>query len=275
MQPGERPRAPTSRLCGPASKSTDMLRILAGIALLLSMSACQAPRVPGNSQPQPGAGSASGNGSRTLELADAVALSATLDLRSAVALASARPAPRREVKHLVVEHTTAETSAPLRSVMRFARLPNGLRHVVHDVPASPGHSALHETFVDAYGVASVLYWNSRFEGGMPAPEPSRVRLVSGKLYSLDTAYVIEQTMEDGLVITTSCSPEAAFPASSIHETFSGLAAVFNCTASTDVTERVWYFADAALYVVSEWSSDGELMSRFRIVEVMFAGPRAE
>jgi hypothetical protein len=249
-------------------------RILASVSLVV-VTGCQSPQVPEAARPQVSAPPAQPDDQTwRLELADAVALSSSMDFRSAIALASTRPKPPREVAQFTFEVTSTDPPATVRSIMRFSPLANGLDHVSHDVPALPGNSALHETFVTAHGVGTVFYWNSRFSGRQPRPAPSEYRLLSGRLYSIDSPFVMEERKEDGRVITTSCSPGTPFSASTLHEDLTGLAVVFDCSiAPVRVTKREWYLADAGRYLLSELSMDGELFTSIKIAGIRYADAR--
>jgi hypothetical protein len=207
---------------------------------------------------------------RTLTVEDALTLASTDGFASAADLAALRPTPKRDLIALEFDVVSGDVAA--RSAMRFTPLPAGLQHVSHSVRSQSDVAFLNESFVDVYGITSVLYWSSRFvQDDIPlATVPDKVRLLKGRPFSTTSGYILERSQSNGDVYTMECVPVEELRASAIHADLPGLATLFSCEESpSHVVVRLWYLPDAERYVVSETEVDGHLQSRFKITGVTF------
>jgi hypothetical protein len=190
---------------------------------------------------------------------------------SASKLAATRPKVIQEITSIQFELLDSNGVSTNSSVMHFSKLPHNLELVTHSVPATKNKTELNESFIDVYGLAPVQYWNSRSrfpEADLPPPD--QLQLISGKIFSINTKFVIEQKLFHGETLTTECTPSERIPAKKIHPSLTGYASVFACnTPSMKFLEYYWYIEDSARYVASESWNDGELQSKFKIVALTF------
>lgn len=191
-------------------------------------------------------------------------LSDPAQFQSAALLASQRGLVKQEISEMTLGITSEGDEKENISVIKVARLPTGLDYFEHNV------TDLTEKGITLSGAAIALYLNSRFpyfQGKLPTA-PDQLRLLSGRLYSADSAYVIEMKNPDGQVSTQECSPEKIIPASTVHAKLEGRAVIFHCTLSGE-TGNFWYLENYRRYVEFELFDDGELLSRKTIKDVKF------
>lgn len=211
---------------------------------------------------------------RSLGVADAVSLVKNYqsEFESAAKLAAQRPTVAREISGLTLEIQSPGRAAK-QSVMRFSSLPQSLNFGSHAFPASSGDTALDESFIDIFGVQSVLYWNSRFPypNGIIAYAPNQARLVSGKLFSSDSKFIVETGSQADGWLSIECVPVSRIAATTVHPAFTGHVTTFSCTTpSDDAVELRWYLEDYARYLSAETRDADGPQTQFKIVSVSFA-----
>lgn len=191
---------------------------------------------------------------------------------SAKLIATMRPTPKRELARIKLSYVDAETKETLRSYMDFDLLPGGLGYYTHDLAASTLAPAGHETAIDLFGLATVLYWNSRFSGdGYNSSKPDKISLVSGKVFTLTEPFEIDDANYSGSTISQlSCKPLGTpFSATSVNKDFTGNAAMFDCSMGNAEAVHIVYLEDTARYITTETSYDGKVASRTSVDEIVY------
>ncbi|MGW8392489.1 hypothetical protein [Pseudoduganella sp. HUAS MS19] len=190
--------------------------------------------------------------------------------KSAAALAAQRPTVRAEIAELELETLAGNGLVTGRSIIRFTKLPGGLQHYHHALPMIPGASPLYESGIDVYGMGGVMYWNSRisYQQGIIGLAPSTLRVNKGRLFGTD-AFTLEVTSPEGDADVLQCDVDERIPASEVHQSLSGSATIFTCSATMDVVYRHWYLEEYALYLTKDVSDEDGFLSRFRVANVKF------
>ncbi|WP_133166898.1 hypothetical protein [Solimicrobium silvestre] len=204
---------------------------------------------------------------RILDLESAQTLVKSERFDSASQLGAMRPTANQEIESIKFELLDPTGEHLNNSVMHFAKLPNNLEFAYHSFPATKDMAELNQSFIHVFGLASVLNWSSRFpEHELPSPD--QVQLISGKLFSISSKFTIEQRLSEKDIFTTECVPQDLFPASKINALLTGNATVFVCkTPIINNVTSYWYIENSARYVISEIWDDGELQSKFKIVDL--------
>jgi hypothetical protein len=187
--------------------------------------------------------------------------------KGAIEIAARRPVPKTEIRLLSMRHKNQTVS-----VAMFNRLAHGLDLMIHTLPGTADTDELSEGGVDLHGLASLTYWNSRFQrSGWPQSSSiTEVRLVDGAAYSDNSSYTLHHQFE-GDAYEMTCRPKPPVEARTLHSSLTGQATEFSCEAPTQgVKSRMWYLKDYARYVTLYSEFDGEVMLDASIHEVQFA-----
>ena len=152
-----------------------------------------------------------------------------------------------------------------RSLMRFSTLPGGLNHYLHS------RVGLIESGIDLFGTGTLVYWNSNFpnQDEVAAAEPDQIRLVSGRMFSGESAFTLEIANSGGDIVTDECRPLERVSAQTIHIKLLGNATIFQCKTSVGTNSRMWYLEDYARYITQSVYDDEGFLSRFTVKDVRF------
>ena len=192
---------------------------------------------------------------------------------SASALAAQRPLVHKEIAQFVLDHIDADGKVEIQSIINFQPLPGGLEFTRHTAPASTKNSAIEESSINIFGIASVLYQNKRIQDAgdkVPFTEPDQIRLLGGKLFSMTSSFSLETRTGAGTIVVMDCTPAETIPAQRLHPSLFGHAEFFNCRApSIEITERLVYLEETARYISLETHYGDDLLSHFKISDVTY------
>lgn len=188
--------------------------------------------------------------------------------KPAIEIAAQRPVPKAEIRSLSMRHKGKGVS-----VMMFTKLANGLELQIHTIPGDADTDELSEGGVVLHGLASLTYWNSRFQrSGLPqSTDATEVRFIAGSAYSGNTGYTLRHRLSDGTEFDLVCQPKAPVEARTLHPGLSGQATEFACDApARDMKMRTWYLKNYARYLTLYTEFDGEAMLDASIQDVQVA-----
>ncbi|MYN04571.1 hypothetical protein GTP41_20980 [Pseudoduganella sp. DS3] len=188
--------------------------------------------------------------------------------KAAIEIAALRPVPKAEIKSLSLKHKGQGVS-----VMMYNKLGHGLELMIHIVPGDAETDELSEGGVELHGLASLTYWNSRFQrSGWPqSTNVTEVRFTAGAPYSDNAAYILRHRQSDGTEFDLICHPQSTVEARTLHLSLTGHATEFACAApARDTKMRTWYLKDYARYLTLYTEFDGDAMLDASIQDVQFA-----
>lgn len=200
------------------------------------------------------------------EAAAALIVNEHVLFQSAIDLAAQRPRAKQELVEVSLRVTQPDTPDMI-TPMRFYPMPLGLSYTLQD------RSPITDTSINVFGAASVVYINSASvqKFGASVTTPDQVRLVKGRLFTVDSDFSLELKFAHGDTILQNCVVTEKILANTIHRKLAGQAARLHCTTLPDVaTNDIWYLEDYARYLPYKNFFDEGAVTAFSIGDVKLA-----